>query len=929
MIGQTIAHYRILEKIGEGGMGVVYKAEDTTLKRAVALKFLPVHALDDEEQRARLVREAQAAAALDHVNINTVFEIGESNGMTYMAMAFVEGESLRQRLKRGSVPLAEALAIIIQVAAGLTRAHSQGIVHRDVKPANVLVTADGIVKIVDFGLAKLAGATGLTKTDSTIGTAAYMSPEQARSEVVDHRSDIWSLGVILYEMLTGRLPFSGEHEAVVIYSILSEDYKPIGELRPDIPAGLEKIIARSLAKRVEERYTTMGEMLQDLRSLYVEGMVDPTVSVPSRSHVPPASPPERPRRRMSVPLLAGVGAVLLVLAGAVWFLRYSGGPMSDPEADAVAEGEAGSGDSVDVLALLGQLKGEMHMRLAGDPGLPVMGDTSALAVAGTADSVADSAAATDSGRAPVLAVLYLDNLSGNKEDQYIAGAITEDLIGAFSLLHDLRALTSEHVRPFRGKGADVREAGRRVGADHVLEGAVLRDKDRLRVNARLVQVSDAKLLWSERFERSMSEISPLRDEIVQAVAVAMSVALTPAEGARLAALRGTDPRAYEFSAKAKHLMAERTKSGNDEAEKLFRRALGVDADHVPSLVGLAQTYLERFELDLDRDPKWTTQALELLARARQRDSMDADYSLTNATARRRVGDYAGAMESARRAAATHPYSHRAQYQRALNAWYSGKGREASQALDSARTLKPDDAHVAVLAARIAMNSGRTTEAEQQILRALDMAPDSPEIRAAACGFFLRRGRVVQAASEAAEALRLSPNLTEAKALLGRCRLMEGKSGEAVAHLKEATEKSGNPQSLLLYGLALRIEGKSKDAERAFRKALDATNTEIQVNPHSVESAYRRLWLQCLLGEVRDPSQALASLASTMTAVPDPGIKNYMTAAIYEAAGRGADALEQLKAVVKPGGFSPAFLAADPVFSSLRDNETFRQLVAVK
>ena len=217
MIGKTISHYKISDKLGEGGMGVVYKAEDTRLNRIVALKFLPDQALGGEEEKARFVREAQAAAALDHSNICTTYEIDESEGRAFIAMAFVDGQSLEEKVSSGPLGPKEAVDIAVQVAEGLQEAHENGIVHRDIKSANIMVGKKGQAKIMDFGLAKLIGYTKLTKTATIMGTVAYMSPEQALGEVVDHRTDIWSLGVVLYESLTGRLPFMAENDAALLH----------------------------------------------------------------------------------------------------------------------------------------------------------------------------------------------------------------------------------------------------------------------------------------------------------------------------------------------------------------------------------------------------------------------------------------------------------------------------------------------------------------------------------------------------------------------------------------------------------------------------------------------------------------------------------------------------------------------------------------
>jgi serine/threonine-protein kinase len=267
MIGKTISHYKILSKLGEGGMGVVYKAEDLTLGRTVALKFLPPDSIAREEDRARLVHEARAAAALLHPNICPVYEIGEAEGRIFIAMACIEGRSLKDRIAEGALPLDEALSIARQIGDGLASANAKGIIHRDIKPANVMLLPDGRPMLMDFGLAKVSGATKLTRTGTTMGTVAYMSPEQVQGKEVDHRSDIWALGVVLYEMVSGRAPFGGEYEAALMYSIMNEEPAPLSVEGSDIPAGLDGIIAKALEKDPARRYQSADEFVADLAAL--------------------------------------------------------------------------------------------------------------------------------------------------------------------------------------------------------------------------------------------------------------------------------------------------------------------------------------------------------------------------------------------------------------------------------------------------------------------------------------------------------------------------------------------------------------------------------------------------------------------------------------------------------------------------------------
>ncbi len=267
MNGRTISHYKILEKIGEGGMGVVYKAEDTKLKRTVALKFLPKEFTKDSQSKERFMLEAQAAAALDHPHICTVYEINEAEEQTFISMAYIKGQSLKEKIESGPFKIEEALNIAIQVAEGLQDAHERGIVHRDIKPGNIMLTDKGQAKITDFGLAKLEWGADLTKTATVMGTVAYMSPEQASGEKVDLRTDIWSLGCVLYEMLTGERPFKSTHDQATLYSILKEKSVPMSNIRMDIPKKLEKIVENCLEKDKRKRYKDMSALLTGLKSI--------------------------------------------------------------------------------------------------------------------------------------------------------------------------------------------------------------------------------------------------------------------------------------------------------------------------------------------------------------------------------------------------------------------------------------------------------------------------------------------------------------------------------------------------------------------------------------------------------------------------------------------------------------------------------------
>lgn len=313
MIGQTISHYRILEKLGEGGMSVVYRAHDTKLDRDVALKFLPPNLTASLEELSRFEQEAKAISALNHANISTIHDVDEYEGQKYLVLEYIPGGTLKSKLRQlksvdKEFSISEVVDYGIQIAKALEHAHQHGIIHRDVKTDNIILMEDGTAKLTDFGLAKLRGNIKLTKTGSTVGTAAYMSPEQARGEVVDHRTDIWSLGVVLYEMITGERPFKSEYEQALVYSILNEEPKSVSIIRSGVPKELEKVVKKATAKNPNERYQQVNEMLGDLQSL-------------RESFEPKSAKSERQRKTKRMILYAT--AVLIVIVGVLFWLHLS------------------------------------------------------------------------------------------------------------------------------------------------------------------------------------------------------------------------------------------------------------------------------------------------------------------------------------------------------------------------------------------------------------------------------------------------------------------------------------------------------------------------------------------------------------------------------------------------------------------------------
>jgi TolB-like protein/Tfp pilus assembly protein PilF len=507
--GDRVAHYEIIEKLGAGGMGVVFKARDTLLGRLVALKFLPTHLNADAGAKGRFLAEAQAASALDHPNIATVHQLSETEaGRLFIVMACYEGETLDQRTADGRLPVAQALGITQQIASGLAAAHARGIIHRDVKPSNILITPEGTVKLLDFGIAKLAHS-NQTGKGGILGTLAYMSPEQIRGTAVDHRTDLWSLGVVLYEMLTGFRPYRAEHDEALIYAIRNDAWEPVTRMNPAVPAAVARVAERCLARNREERYHSAEDLLADLSRI---------ASAPARLS----------NSRRFLRAIGAAAVAITVGAGALFLIR------------------------------------------AGDEATPAV-------EAHRADRSA-------------LAVMPLTASGSDPSQNYVAAAMTTELITRLSNMSALRVTAPSSVLQYVRDGKSIIDVGRDLGVGTLLEGTLEQTDDETRITLHLLDTKNQQRLWSRTYVSPPDGLQSLQQRMAIDAAAALKAEIEPGERSRVSAAGTTSPDAYLLYLKGRHFLDKANPESVMQAREYFQQALDLDPLFAQGWSGLADAY---------------------------------------------------------------------------------------------------------------------------------------------------------------------------------------------------------------------------------------------------------------------------------------------------------------------------------------------------
>ena len=752
----SLSHYRIVSKIGAGGMGEVYLAQDSRLDRKVALKILPEDlALDDERMR-RFVQEAKAASALNHPNIITIYEIGETGKQHFIAAEYIDGETLHTQVSRGPMTLNSVLDAGVQIASALEAAHEARIIHRDIKPDNVMVRPDGLIKVLDFGIAKvsepapvlgadLEAATTLkggTSPGLIIGTAAYMSPEQAKGLPVDARTDIFSFGVVLYEMLTGRKAFDGETPMDVIGAILYKEPSPIRQLTPQVPAEVERIVNKLLRKDPNERYQTVKDVLIDLKDVRKD------LEFQDKLKTAPAPQPLKQRTEGS-----------------------SVAPVQSGRTTSSAE------------YIVSQIK-TRKLGLAAVAAL-------VLAAFGISYFIAGRRSASKPENLPIdsIAVLPFQNRNADAETEYLSDGLAESLIYGLSQLPDLKVSPTSLVFRYKGKEIDPIKIGSELGVNAVLTGRVAQRGEDLTISVELVDVRNNKLLWGKQYDRKLPDLMATQREIATEITQNLKLKLSGADEKRVIRHYTKNPEAYQLYLKGHYYASRYTKEGFNKGIEYFEQAITKDPNFALAYSGLAFCYMNQTD--------WVFAPRDSVPKARQaiENALRLDETLAEAHTMAAMillqydWNWPAAEKEFRRALEIDPnYA----LGRSFLAWHlAAQGRFDEAVAEDKRALELDPLSAAVNAdlGWDLYLARRYDEGIEQLLKAVDLEPNYWVSHVLLGRCYEQKGKLPEAVAQFQKAVQIENSIPEVLAALGHGYGMSGRKADALKIIRDLQERS--------------------------------------------------------------------------------------------------------------------------------------------
>ncbi len=897
---ESESRYRILQRLGQGAMGEVYLAEDRLLKRKVALKFVLQEKEQDEKWKRRLQKEALAAAALDHPFICKIYETGVLEGRPFIAMEYVPGQTLEEKLSRGCLSAAEALSIAIDIAQALEIAHDKGVVHRDLKPSNVVLTDQGHPKITDFGIAKqlpVEGDGAQDRTDTitggvrTSGTLPYMSPEQVKGRTADFRSDIFSLGVVLYEMLTGANPFRKQLAMETAAAIQTETPAPLSDHIDGIPDGLGHAVSRMLAKEPEKRYASSHELAATLAELWAAAMLakDPDrrsrsshdvktdfvrlVEDPDNStaeiHTPAPATPTPHKGSSSSKLWMGLVAVVMVLLLALVLWNWDQGSPPEPVVDA--------------------------------------------------------------GRKSI-AVLPLENLSADPENEYFADGITEDITTELSKIGDLKVIARTSVMSFKGSDKSLREIARELGVATLLEGSVRKASERVRIVTRLVDVETGEQVWGESYDRDLTDIFEIQSDVAQQVAAALKVELSLAEKSQIEKIPTTNVQAYELYMMGRHFRYQETQTSWPKAVESFQQAIEADPNYALAYAGLAEAYLGlggwfgRHE--------WVDDAEQAARRALELDdSVPAAHVVLGMIRYSAYQDLPGAEAEFQQALKLNP-RHAAAHREYGLLLFRALGRldEALVHLKRARELDPLSPHANANLAEGNTAAGAFDEAIENSGRVLELEPSSwggP--------FKLGNGYLGLAEYEKADhwfnkALEIEPNQWVLRCL-AMSLLRQGKVNQAAEISERLLAQCGRVSPFLdLEGLILLRQGNEEEARVYLEESLQLTpsgQTSSSLMRSSTLLGYL-LWEKDRVAAEKMLSKSLVSDGKErIVSGAESGHPEWLydIAMVSAVRGEKTEAYQWLQRAIDGGWRNFDFASKEPIWADFHDEERFQQMMA--